>query len=75
MRYTCQQCGYKQDFKLTKENCKIHFPEMPFLKPDECPGCYNGISKGICNACGCKLDTKQVCIDCKKDFKRIGKLT
>jgi len=30
---------YAQDFKPTVENNKKYFPEMPGLKPGQCPSC------------------------------------
>ena len=37
--YHCPECGYKQDFEMTAELARLHFPERPDLKAGECPVC------------------------------------
>lgn len=40
--WRCPKCGYAQDFKMTNKMAKLHFPEIPDLKPGECPSCREG---------------------------------
>ncbi len=37
--WRCPNCGYAQDFEMTEEAARRHFPEIPDLKAGECPSC------------------------------------
>lgn len=40
--WTCDNCGYAQDFEPTAENMAIHFPEAGIRTDGTCPACHMG---------------------------------
>lgn len=40
--WSCPNCGYTQDFEMTEDTAKLHFPEIRELKAGECPSCRAG---------------------------------
>lgn len=40
--WRCANCGYVQDFEMTEEMARLHFPEIRDLKAGECPSCQQG---------------------------------
>ena len=40
--WRCPNCGYAQDFEMTEDMARRHFPEILDLKAGECPSCREG---------------------------------